>query len=166
MLILGGVSFALLIAAGLGAWDMANRAVEAERWIVHTMDVRRSARALLVQLLDAETGERGFVLSEDEGFLEPFNRAMRSVAPAIGDMSKVTSDDREQQERVRNLVPKVEAMMDKLRHTVALVRQGQRVEATAIIKSGVGRFCCRIGGSAEIEEAREGSQSLSFAVRP
>jgi hypothetical protein len=28
------------------------------------------------------------------------------------------------------------------------------------------RFCCRIGGSAEIEEAREGSQSLSFAVRP
>ena len=75
MLILGGVSFALLIAAGLGAWDMANRAAEAERWIVHTMDVRRSARVLLVQLLDAETGERGFVLSEDP------NSSSRLTAP-------------------------------------------------------------------------------------
>ena len=82
MLILGGVSFALLIAAGLGAWDMANRAAEAERWIVHTMDVRRSARVLLVQLLDAETGERGFVLSEDPKFLEPFDRAQDRSPPA------------------------------------------------------------------------------------
>src|ERR1700674_1406045 len=95
--IFSGISFVLLLAAGLGALEMANRAAEAERSIVHTMDVRRSARALLVQLLDAETGERGFVLTEEEKFLEPFNRAVVSVSPAVEQMSMLMSDDPEQQ---------------------------------------------------------------------
>jgi signal transduction histidine kinase/ActR/RegA family two-component response regulator len=139
MLVLAGISFALLVAAGLGALEMANRAAEAESSIVRTMNVRRSARVLLVRLLDAETGERGFVLTEDEKFLEPFNRAVGSVSAAIDEMSILTSDDPGQQDRVRNLKPKAEAVLDKLRRTVTLVRQGQRGEAAAIIKSGVGK---------------------------
>jgi len=79
MLVFGGASFVLLVAAGLAALDMANRAAEAERWIIHTMDVRRGARVLLVQLLDAETGERGFLLTANAKFLEPYDRALTTV---------------------------------------------------------------------------------------
>ncbi len=139
MLILGGVSFALLIAAGLGAWDMANRAAEAERWIVHTMDVRRSARVLLVQLLDAETGKRGFVLSEDPKFLAPFDRAQRSIPTGIDQIRTLTSDNPAQLKRLGILIPKIEALMAKLRNNVELVRQGRKEQAIAVIKTGVGR---------------------------
>src|SRR5262245_46097526 len=114
MLVFSALSFVLLMAAGFAALEMAGRAAEAESWIVHTMDVRRSARVLLVQLLDAETGERGFALTEDEKFLEPFTRALGSVPAAIDQLSKLTSDSSEQLERLRKLRPKVQAMMDKL----------------------------------------------------
>ena len=103
------------------------------------MDVRRAARVVLVQLLDAETGERGFLLTGDDKFLEPFNRAERSVPGALDRLLALTSDNAAQLARLAALKPKVEAMMAKLRRTVALVRQGQPAEATAIIKSGVGR---------------------------
>src|SRR2546426_5642731 len=89
MLGLSATSFALLIAAGLAAMYMANRAAEAEGWIVHTMDARRGARTLLVELLKAETGTRGFVLAEDEKFLEPFNLAQASARAAIEELGKL-----------------------------------------------------------------------------
>jgi signal transduction histidine kinase len=139
MLILFGISFALLLAAGGAALYMASRAATAEGWIVHTMDVRRAARVVLIQLLDAETGERGFLLTGDEKFLEPFNRAERSVPGSLDRLVALASDNSAQLARLAALKPKVEAMMAKLRRSVALVRQGQPAEATAIIKSGVGR---------------------------
>jgi len=139
MLVLSGIGFALLIAAGVAALYMANRAAEAEQWIVHTMDVRRGARVILVQLLNAETGQRGFVLSENETFLEPFNRAEASLQVAIAELLALTSDSPDQQERVRNLKPNIAALMEKFRRTVTLVHQGQRGAAVAIVNTGVGR---------------------------
>lgn len=139
MLILSGISLAMLLAAGISALYMANRAAEAEGWIVHTMDVRRSAQVLLVQLLNAETGERGYLLTDDEKFLEPFNRAQVTVPATFDQLLALTADNAEQGDRLRNLRPKIEMMMDKLRRTVTFVRQGQRAEATTIIKSGIGR---------------------------
>ena len=93
MLILVGISFALLLAPAVGALYMASRAATAEGWIVHTMDVRRAARVVLIQLLDAETGERGFLLTEDEKFLEPFNRAERSVPGSLDRIVALASDN-------------------------------------------------------------------------
>ena len=79
-------SFALLIAAGLAAIYLANRTAEAENWIVHSMNVRRGARALLVELLNAETGARGYALTEDESFLEPYNRASPRMQGLIDEL--------------------------------------------------------------------------------
>ena len=59
ILLLSLSSFALLIMVGFAAIYLANRAAQAEGWIVHTMNVRRGARALLVELLNAETSARG-----------------------------------------------------------------------------------------------------------
>jgi len=118
---------------------MANRAAEAERWIIHTMDVRRGARVLLVQLLDAETGERGFMLTEDAKFLEPYDRALTSVPASLDQLLGLTSDNTDQQQRLRNLRAKVEALMAKLRHNVEFVRQGHKDQAIAVLKTGIGK---------------------------
>ena len=76
LLLLSLTSFALLILAGAAAIHMAGRSAEAERWIVHTLDVRKEARALMVDLLDGETSVRGFVLTR--------GRALPRAAEACG----------------------------------------------------------------------------------
>ena len=139
MLILSGLSLVLMVAAGFAALDMANRAAEAERWIVHTMDVRRGARVLLVQVLEAETGERGFMLTEDPTFLEPFDRAQRSV------LSRHRSDPDAQLRQPRatgtgaHLASEGRDADGEASTQCGAGRQGKRGDAIAIVKSGVGR---------------------------
>jgi CHASE3 domain sensor protein len=67
------------------------------------MNVRRGARVLLVQLLNAETGARGYALTENESFLEPFNQAAASLRGAVDELIALTADSAEQQDRLRQL---------------------------------------------------------------
>jgi signal transduction histidine kinase len=139
MLSMALTSFLLLIVAGAAAIYMANRAAEAEGRIVHTMDVRREARALLVDLLNAETGTRGFVLTQNEGFLAPFNQAEAKLRRPVDALSSLTSDNPSQQLVIRGLSTRVDARMEELRRMVALVRQGRSPDAVAMVKSAAGK---------------------------
>ena len=139
ILALSVASFALLVLAGSAAFHMANRAAEVEGWIVHTMEVRDQARALLIQLLNAETGARAYVLTEDEKFLEPFELAQPSLRKPLGPLLALTSDNADQQVRLLALEPEVNERVEELRRIVALMRQGQRAEAAALVRSGKGR---------------------------
>jgi signal transduction histidine kinase/CheY-like chemotaxis protein len=131
-------AFVLLTAAGLAAIYLADRAAEAERWIVHTLDVRRAARALLVELLNAETSARGYALTQDERFLEPYERATPQIRGLVDELQRLTADNQSQQARIRELRPKIDARMAELVRVAALVRQGRREEAVAVVRTAVG----------------------------
>jgi signal transduction histidine kinase len=139
MLGLGALSFCLLLVAGGGAIFTANRAADAESLVVHTMQVRRNARTVLVELLNAETAHRGFLLTADERYLEPYLPAQASLNAEIDGLRKVTSDNPAQQDRLRSLKALADAKMGELQRSVVLMRQGQRAEALAIVTSGRGR---------------------------
>jgi methyl-accepting chemotaxis protein len=109
LLLLSLTSFALLILAGAAAIHMAGRSAEAESRIVHTLDVRKEARALMVDLLDGETSVRGFVLTQDERFLEPLKRADTHLRRPVDQLLALTADNPAQQRRLQALKPKVEA---------------------------------------------------------
>jgi diguanylate cyclase (GGDEF)-like protein/PAS domain S-box-containing protein len=66
----------LALAMSLGAITMANQRQEVqERDVQHRRAERYVARSLLIALLDAETGVRGYLLTGASGFLEPFRKA-------------------------------------------------------------------------------------------
>jgi CHASE3 domain sensor protein len=60
------------IGLGIMAWENLSESFEAS---VESAQFRRSLREVFSALQDAETGERGFLLSGDEKYLEPFKRA-------------------------------------------------------------------------------------------
>jgi signal transduction histidine kinase/CheY-like chemotaxis protein len=70
VLSLGGIILGVLV------WTNLSDTFEAS---VESAQFRRSLRQVYSALQDAETGERGFLLSGDEGFLEPFERAEREL---------------------------------------------------------------------------------------
>ena len=49
--------------------------IEANRWVVHTHEVIEGLEDVLSVLKDAETGQRGFVLTGQQRYLEPYNAA-------------------------------------------------------------------------------------------
>jgi signal transduction histidine kinase len=136
---LGALSFCLLFVAGAAAIVTTNRATDAEAWVLHSTQVRRGARSVLVELLNAETGHRGFLLTADEKYLEPYFQAQASLNAEIESLRKLTSDNPAQQDRVRSLKALSDAKMEELQRSVALMRQGQRAETLAAISSGRGK---------------------------
>lgn len=73
---------------------------ETSRWVEHTHIVISEVRSLKSLIVDLETGQRGFIITGDEGFLSPFHLAKVELKSTIDDLVQRVSDNSEQ---VKNL---------------------------------------------------------------
>lgn len=111
----------------------------AEQSVGHTMEVRQTASELLGDLKDAETGQRGYLLTEDENYLEPYQRGTRDARSNLRQLRTLTSDNPQQQARLNELEPVIETKFNELQNTIALTRQGRRDQALERVKSDTGK---------------------------
>src|SRR6185503_421977 len=65
--------------------------------VAHTNDVKGQLQALLASLIDAETGERGYIITGRDSYLEPYTRGVAATATEIGRVRQLTADNQEQQ---------------------------------------------------------------------
>ena len=90
---------------GLGAYHQGRRNVAAEQLVSHTFEVLGELNTTLSLMQDVETGSRGYVISGEESYLEPFNNAVRLVPQEIQHLRQLTADNPEQQRRLDALEP-------------------------------------------------------------
>jgi PAS domain S-box-containing protein len=98
-------SSAILLMA-IAAFVVGIRERESELQILHTMEVRSQIQALLVNLVDAETGVGGYLLTNRHEFLDPYEAAGRDLVPTINTLEHLLSDPeaRLRHDRIRALV--------------------------------------------------------------
>jgi signal transduction histidine kinase/ActR/RegA family two-component response regulator len=133
------LSFILILVAGGAAVYLAVRSAETEEAIFQGTELRRTARSLFVELLNAETGQRGYLLTSENQYLEPYLKAQGMSESLLGKLHGVTADDDNQQQRIRRLEKLAASKKGELQRTLTLMRQGQRAEALAIVGSGEGK---------------------------
>src|SRR5712691_10631023 len=83
---------ALLLVATAGYWSI-HSLVENDRWVTHTYQTRIALANLVSSLKDAETGQRGFVITGNESFLEPYQAALVSVDKVFDYVRRLTADN-------------------------------------------------------------------------
>ncbi len=107
---------------------------------------RRSVTAVkdvLVALLDAETGNRGYQLTGREDFLEPYKRGVREYSKALVLAESLGVQDKNQQERLTGLKTAVRQVMNNLKNLVENRRRGIIMTQQQIISSKVYMDECR-----------------------
>lgn len=72
-----------MVAINEVGYQRSNQALEA---MAHTQSTRNAINHLMQNMLDAETGLRGYLLTSDERYLEPYNKAITSIN---GDMDQL-----------------------------------------------------------------------------
>jgi len=95
MLILGLAAYALFIFA------TGERAEQS--WVVHTYQVMDSLRAVLTDAADAETGQRGYLLTHKDSYLKPFRDSQARLNRDLDQFQYLTRDNPVQQARARTL---------------------------------------------------------------
>ncbi|MGH1517623.1 response regulator [Chryseobacterium sp. JK1] len=119
-----GLSLLILIASSIASyWSIQNQMNHRES----LSKSRRSVTAVkdvLVALLDAETGNRGYQLTGREDFLEPYKRGLREYPKALIQAESLDLQDKNQLERLTELKKSVNQVMNNLQHLVEDRRKG------------------------------------------
>ena len=92
-----GVGFTLCAAVLLAvAWvgrDAATSLIETDRLVAHTYKVRSTLAEVLRLSVDAETGQRGFLLTGAEAVLEPYEKALQSSSQTLAELGRLIADN-------------------------------------------------------------------------
>ena len=108
--------------------------------IIHTHDVISALDDLQSALQNAETGQRGFVLTGNDRYLEPYQAAQPKVVATLEAIAALTVDNPAQQSAVAALKPHIAAKLAELKETIALRRNRGQTAALAVITTDRGKI--------------------------
>ncbi len=135
-----GVSSLVLVVAGVMSYHAVDELAQTSDEVLRAKELELSLERLLSTMRDAETGQRGFLLSGSEEYLTPYSEALREL-----DGRLVTVEARLQArdglaDQMRTLRPFVDRKLDELARTITLFRAGQREAALALVRSDQGKM--------------------------
>ena len=114
--------------------------VDADQWVGHTQQVLLELTRIESLLTQAESGQRGFLYTNDERYLEPYKRASTEVESHIARVAELTVDNPEQQARIPQLRSLSEQKLNELAETIRLHQAGDPDRAKALVQTDVGLF--------------------------
>src|SRR5260221_13524058 len=140
-LVLGGfvIATAILVFVGWQSYQNTARFAEASEWRKHPYEVLRNLDETVARLVDAETGQRGYLLTGEESYLEPYRAAIKNIDQKIGDLKSLTSDNSNQQKRIQILEPLVEKKLTELQRTIDLRKNEGLTPANRVVLEGSGK---------------------------
>lgn len=130
---IGVVAVAVVLAAWINA-QARNTANEVSRAI----EVRERAERFLGHLRDAETGQRGYLLTGEAAYLAPYTTGQAAVLPELEALAALVKPNAMQRERVAKLHEETRRRLAELEETIALMRDGRAREAVARDRRGGG----------------------------
>ncbi len=156
LLFLGVLALLFIVAAA--GWLTARTAAHTEE-VIRERDLRMATGVIQTALLDAETGQRGYVLTAEARYLEPYTAALPVVRDAFARLSGLFHAQDRSEERLRQLRGDIDAKLAELAETVELTRAGRRDEALALVRTDRGKAAMdrarkTLGGLIEDAEAR------------
>ncbi|MFJ6023163.1 CHASE3 domain-containing protein [Brevundimonas sp. NPDC092305] len=159
------VAIALLLAINLTTFVMMQRTAAFNDRVEHSQAIRRASRTVLISLLDAETGQRGFLLSSRLDFLRPYTEAVAEAPEHIRELEMLAAADPELSPHVARLTAAAREKNAELQRTIDLTRMGRIGEAVQLVRAGRGKgLMDTVREEVAAIEAVEG-QRLEFRTR-
>ena len=107
--------------------------------VMRTHDLLLGLADTLSLLKDAETGQRGYILTGDATYLEPYEAARPAIESQLLELDRLTANEPEQQPRVKAIRAHVEAKLSELAETIALYQKSGREAAVALVNTHRGK---------------------------
>ena len=99
-----GLVAALFIVIPVLNQRNTNQLNEDAGWVAHTHEVLGMTADVLLSLVDAETGERGFIITGKDEFLQPYDDSIAKLDEHLAKLKDKTKDNPRQQDNIRKLV--------------------------------------------------------------
>ncbi|MEO1480674.1 MAG: CHASE3 domain-containing protein [Myxococcota bacterium] len=136
-----GYAIAVVTASSIGAVAYTNIGylVETAAWVAHTHIVLERIGKIQVLLNDAETGQRGYLLTGADRYLAPYDNALTAIHETADEIQTLTEDNPRQQKRLAELRPYIRSKLDELNETIELRRNEGFDAALAVVLTDRGK---------------------------
>ncbi len=134
-----GLSLAIVIAVGIFSYRSGQAAKTSEQERTAAQQIAIVNRELLSSLKDAETGQRGYLLTGEERYLAPYNDALAAIPPLLTRFQNATAARPEQAARISRINTLAAQKLAELKTTIDLRREKKQAEALAIVITDRGK---------------------------
>ena len=132
-----GMTLLVALVAAVSFWTF-KQLEEAANARKHTRDILRSADDLLSSLKDAETGQRGFALTGDEAFLEPYLAVRDKVRSQLKELLQLAETPAAHQ-HLNAVAPLMDAKLAVLSRVIELRRNNDMTAVLEVVGNGEGK---------------------------
>lgn len=133
------ISLVLLTVVGAVSYRTFDALTSTSYLVSHTHAVLEHGARVLSLLKDAETGQRGFVITANDAFLDPYLTALREVPQVLKETRDLTRDNADQQRRLDEIEPLIVHKLDELKHAIDLRRSAGFEPTQRLIAQGEGK---------------------------
>jgi signal transduction histidine kinase/DNA-binding response OmpR family regulator/CHASE3 domain sensor protein len=133
------VALLALVLIGLFSMRELRARTAAAQLVQQSFEVVQQLQSLDLAVRDAETGQRGFLLTDDESYLQPYESARAALPGELESLRRLTAGNPRQQQRLDELERDTRTKMAELEQTVTLRRAGNLAAALAIVRTDRGR---------------------------
>ncbi len=133
------ICFLMLLAFGWVAFQTIDSLTKTSYAVTHSQKVLEELAAFQSTLKDAETGQRGFLLTGKETYLEPHRAAVAALPRQLENLRELTRESPEKMRRVEELTPNVNAKLAELQRTIDLRLRGDSEGALKIVNTDEGK---------------------------
>ena len=139
--LVAGFALAVFTTAlvGLVGFRAVDSLLDNQHMVEHTNEVLGETEGLRSSLKDAETGQRGYLITGGDDYLAPYRAAVTAAPKALAQLRQLTSDNKHQQARLDELEPLVAGKFTELEETIDLRRDKGFVAARAVVLTNKGK---------------------------
>lgn len=134
-----GVASAILIIIGVVSYQSATRLIETNNRVAQTQERLNKLEELLSQIKDAETGQRGYLLTGEERYLAPYKTAIASVNGEIKQLRKLTANYPNQQRQLEAIESAIKNKLAELKGTIDLRKYQGFEAALELMRTDLGK---------------------------
>jgi PAS domain S-box-containing protein len=102
-------------------------------------EVKEELSSVLRLVVDAETGQRGYLITDDPVYLEPYQDATSQIDSRLARLDSLTKTSARQQKKMEELRRIEKEELAVLQQTIQLDKEGRDLEAGQLVLSGIGR---------------------------
>jgi len=140
-IILGfGLTSSLIVIVSLSGYYSAFRLRDTNRKELYAKKVLTKLEEVLAEITDAETGQRGYLLTGEQRYLERYKKAIDKVEDDIKQLQALTADKPYHQKKLDLVVPLINAKFAELEQTINLRNEQGLNAALAIVKTNEGKL--------------------------
>lgn len=138
-----GIGFAIVLVifviVGAVAYRNVVRQREAADEVTHSHEVENELTQLLVSLQDAETGQRGFVITGVDSYLAPYTAALSEIEGHRTQLGRLVEDNAREEAHVDALAPLIADKLSELQETINLRRTKDFAAAQTVVLTDRGK---------------------------